>query len=138
MDFGTGAAAIPGTRQYMSPEQAGGQEPDQRSDIYSLGVILYEMVTGGVPFQGGSRPEILAKQISELPEPPQAIYPELPDSLNRIILRCLEKKRESRYQSAEELLRDLEEAPTSIMTGVTRPAGERPRPLTPGKRAQAL
>ncbi len=134
MDLGTGAAAIPGTPEYMSPEQAEGQEPDQRSDIYSLGVILYEMVTGVVPFQGGSRPEILARQINEPPEPPRAIHPELPDSLNRVILRCLEKKRENRYQRAEELLRDLEEAPTSTVTGVTRPVWERPRPPAPGIR----
>jgi eukaryotic-like serine/threonine-protein kinase len=141
MDLGTGTAAIPGTPEYMSPEQADRQEPDQRSDIYSLGVILYEMVTGVVPFQGGSRQEILAKQINEPPQPPRAIHPDLPDSLNRVILRCLEKKRESRYQRAEELLRDLEEVPTSIMTGVTRPVRDRPRPpalgirgLTPRKR----
>ena len=91
VDLGTGAAAIPGTPEYMSPEQAEGQEPDQRSDIYSLGVILYEMVTGVVPFQGGSRPEILAKQINDLPVPPRAIHPDLPDSLSRVILKCLQK-----------------------------------------------
>ena len=123
VDLGTGAAAVPGTPEYLSPEQAVGQKPDQRSDIYSLGVILYEMVTGSVPFKGGYPPEILSRQIHELPEPLRSMNPELPGMLNRVILRCLEKKRESRYQSAEELLRDLEEAQTSIMTAVTRPAG---------------
>ncbi len=117
MDFGiarslrtkgiTGSGVMIGTPEYMSPEQVDGKEADQRADIYSLGVILYEMVTGRVPFEGDTPFSIGVKQKSEVPQPPKEINQQIPDDLNRLILRCMEKEKESRYQSVDELQSEL-------------------------------
>ncbi len=118
MDFGiarfldasniTGEGLIIGTPEYMSPEQVEGQEADQRSDIYSLGIILYEMVTGRVPFAGTTPLGIAMKHKLEAPTNPQKLNALLPEELSLVVLKCLEKSRETRYQSAEELGLDLE------------------------------
>jgi len=118
MDFGiarsltgkriTGEGAFIGTPEYMSPEQVEGKDIDQRSDIYSLGIVLYEMLTGRRPFEGDTALGVAVKQKSETPPDPKLFNPQIPDELNRVILRCLEKKKESRYQSAMDLLSDLE------------------------------
>jgi serine/threonine-protein kinase len=117
MDFGiarslrakgiTGAGVIIGTPEYMSPEQAEGKEVDQRADIYSLGVILFEMVTGRVPFEGDSAFIVAMKHKSEAPQDPRKLNGQIPEGLSRIILKCMEKEKERRYQTAEELLSDL-------------------------------
>ena len=117
MDFGiarsleargvTEAGMIIGTPDYMSPEQVEGIEADQRSDIYSLGIILYEMVTGLTPYEGETALSIALKHKTELPPDPKDINPQISKELSRIILRCMEKDRESRYQGAEELLSDV-------------------------------
>lgn len=117
MDFGiarstegksiTGAGVMIGTPDYMSPEQVDGKEVDQRSDIYSLGIILYEMVTGRIPFEGDTALSIAVKHKTEIPKSPQESNAQVPDALNRLILRCLEKPKENRYQSAEELAEGL-------------------------------
>jgi serine/threonine protein kinase/tetratricopeptide (TPR) repeat protein len=117
MDFGiarslkvkglTGAGIVVGTPEYMSPEQMEGKEADGRSDIYSLGIILYEMVTGRLPFEGETFVAIALKQRTETPKPPKELNPQLPDDLSRLILRCLEKDPAARYQSAEAILADL-------------------------------
>ncbi len=113
MDFGiarslrakgiTGSGVMIGTPEYMSPEQVEGKEADQRADIYSLGVILYEMVTGKVPFEGDTPFSIGVKQKSEIPCPPIEINEQIPEDLNRVILKCMEKDKEKRYQSVGEL-----------------------------------
>lgn len=118
MDFGiarslkgkgiTGAGVMIGTPEYMSPEQVEGKEVDQRSDIYSLGIILYEMVTGRVPFEGDTPLAIAVKQKTEAPRDPELVNPQVPKELSHIILECLEKDRAKRYQSVEDVVSDLE------------------------------
>jgi serine/threonine protein kinase/tetratricopeptide (TPR) repeat protein len=123
MDFGLaksvsaprehGAKGLVGTPRYFSPEQARGEDPDQRSDIYSLGVMMYEMVTGGPPFEADSVEGYIHKHISQKPKPPSKVNPGIPLSCEKIILKCLEKKGENRYQNVEELLADLESQKTA-------------------------
>jgi serine/threonine protein kinase/tetratricopeptide (TPR) repeat protein len=124
MDFGiarslkekgiTGAGVMIGTPEYMSPEQVEGKEVDQRSDIYSLGVILYEMVTGRVPFEGDTALSIAMKHKSEVPKDPKEHNVQIPDDLSVLILKCLEKDKDSRFQSAEEMKRELEDSEKGI------------------------
>jgi eukaryotic-like serine/threonine-protein kinase len=126
MDFGiaraiyekgiTGEGAIIGTPEYMSPEQVEGKEADQRADIYALGVILFEMVTGQVPFEGETPFSIANKHKSEPPPIPKKLVPQMPEGLNRLILRCLEKDKTKRYQTAEDLIADLATVEESLPT----------------------
>jgi serine/threonine protein kinase/tetratricopeptide (TPR) repeat protein len=126
MDFGiarslqgkgiTGAGVMIGTPEYMSPEQVEGKEVDERSDIYSLGIILYEMVTGHVPFEGDTPFTIGVKHKSERPRNPRELNAHIPEDLNRLILRCLEKDKGKRYQTAEELRIDLEKVEQGLPT----------------------
>lgn len=97
-----------GTPRYFSPEQAGGLESDLRSDIYSLGAVLYEMTTGTAPFKADTVEGYIRKHIAEKPLPPSRINPAIPPACEKIILKCLEKKKEDRYQSVGAILQDLE------------------------------
>ena len=103
----TEVGSIIGTAQYLSPEQAKGAPVDQTSDLYSVGIVLYELLTGKVPFSGDSPVEIAMKHISAIPEPPSSIRPDIPEDLDLIVLRALGKTPEERYPSAEEMDKDL-------------------------------
>jgi serine/threonine protein kinase/Tfp pilus assembly protein PilF len=126
MDFGiarslrgkgiTGAGVMIGTPEYMSPEQVEGKDVDQRSDIYSLGIILYEMLTGRVPFEGDTPFTIGVKHKSELPRDPRELNPQVPLDLGRLILKCLEKDKTKRYQTAADLHADLEKVEQGLPT----------------------
>jgi serine/threonine-protein kinase len=96
-----------GTAQYLSPEQARGAPVTASSDLYSVGIVLYEMLTGKVPFGGDSAIEIAMKHLNELPKPPSKIRPEIPAELDQVVLRALAKAPEDRYQTAEEFAEDL-------------------------------
>jgi beta-lactam-binding protein with PASTA domain/predicted Ser/Thr protein kinase len=154
----TEVGSIIGTAQYLSPEQARGAPVDQTSDLYSVGVVLYEMLTGQVPFTGDTPLEIAMKHLSEVPKPPSELRPEVPHDLDSVVLRALAKEPGERYQSAEEMDADLarvaegmpvdpqtEEAATAVLSGsglmaaaptsvITRPQPEGPvRPAPPGR-----
>jgi TolB-like protein len=98
---------VMGTPAYMAPEQFAGGSVDGRADIFALGVVLYEMVTGRRAFSGDTLPEIIAAILKTTPPPPRSINPAVPSGLERILARCLDKAPENRYQSAKELERDL-------------------------------
>src|SRR6266513_2891745 len=103
----TEAGSIIGTAQYLSPEQARGAPVDQRSDLYSVGVVLYELLTGAVPFTGSTPLEIAMKHLSEVPKPPSRLRPDVPPDLDRVVLRALAKNPDERYQNAPEMDADL-------------------------------
>jgi two-component system, LytTR family, response regulator len=103
----TSAGVVMGTVAYMSPEQALGRDMDHRTDLFSLGVVLYEMATARLPFPGATPSETMARILSAQPEAMARFNYELPEALDRVVRKCLEKDRERRYQSARELLVDL-------------------------------
>jgi tRNA A-37 threonylcarbamoyl transferase component Bud32/tetratricopeptide (TPR) repeat protein len=134
MDFGlaklkgqtklTKEGAILGTVAYMSPEQAKGEEVDLRSDIWSLGVVLYEMVSGLMPFKGTRDQTVIYSIKNEEPEPLTALRTGVPMDLERIIQKCLSKKSTERYQHTDELIVDLQRLKKDterVATGVVKP-----------------
>ncbi|MBD7910403.1 MULTISPECIES: Stk1 family PASTA domain-containing Ser/Thr kinase [Clostridium] len=117
----TNTTTIMGSAQYFSPEQAKGSFVDTRTDIYSLGIVLYEMVTGKLPFEADSPVTIALKHIQEEVVPPKQINSRIPDSLNKLILKAMEKDPNKRYQTAKELINDLQkikEDPNAVIDKV--------------------
>ena len=148
----TEAGSIVGTAQYLSPEQARGTDVDQRSDLYSLGVVLYELLTGTLPFNGDTPVEIAMKHLSTVPELPSERRPDVPRDLDLIVMRALAKDPDDRYESAEEMDADLErflrgaavsplteESATQIMRAPTAPlAATAATMVSPPRRAAPL
>jgi beta-lactam-binding protein with PASTA domain/tRNA A-37 threonylcarbamoyl transferase component Bud32 len=118
----TEAGSIVGTAQYLSPEQARGAPVDQRSDVYSVGIVLYELLTGMLPFTGETPLEIAMKHLSEVPKPPSELRPDVPPDLDMVVLRALAKDPADRFESAEEMEREL--ARVAGGSGVTAETAE--------------
>lgn len=121
----TESGMILGTVQYMSPEQASGKELDHTTDLYSLGVVLYEMITGRLPFPGDSLPEIMQNILQCRPEPIHLFRQSVPLELERIVMKCLERDPNRRYQTARELVHDLRNLKLSLDTGAKLPTSSR-------------
>ena len=128
----TAASSAVGTVAYMSPEQARGQTVDGRTDIWALGVMLYEMVTGARPFQGATQASIFDAIMNRAPAPPSLLNPDVPALLEQVILKATEKDRTRRYQTAADMLADLrrvrEQAITIPPPGITAPPTKPARP----------
>jgi len=137
----TRAGTVMGTTSYMSPEQAAGQPVDHRTDIFSLGVLLYELATGLRPFRGDTAAHVLSSILRDTPTPPSRLADELPAELDKILDRCLAKHREQRYQTVAEVRRDLEalrhgeQDSTTIIVGAAAP--EIGTPVRPPETAAA-
>ncbi len=114
---------VAGTPAYMSPEQASGGKVDARSDIFSFGAVLYEIVTGRRPFGGGSTAEMLASLLKEQPKPPSEVVPDVPKELERIILRCLRKEPARRFQNMLDVKVELEEIKEESDSQALAPTG---------------
>lgn len=129
MDFGIARAltdsqatmtqtnAVVGTAQYLSPEQARGEAVDARSDLYSTGVVLFELLTGRPPFKGDSAVAVAYQHVEQIPPTPSSILSDIPDSLDRVVLKALAKNREDRYPSAAAMLADLQRVARGLDVG---------------------
>ncbi|HMF56414.1 MAG TPA: protein kinase, partial [Pyrinomonadaceae bacterium] len=123
----TDPGTVMGTMQYMSPEQARGVSVDARTDIFSLGVVLYEMVAGRAPFEGETRSDLLVSLLSQEPQPLSSLVDEVPAELERIVRKALRKSRDERYQTIKDMSLDLKSLRRELEVGA-----ELERSLAPG------
>jgi len=147
MDFGiahvheptvkTQTGVLLGSPQYMSPEQIAGQAVDHRADIFSLGLVLYEMLTGVKPFQGEDIPELMFKVANLSATPPSHLAPDLPPVIDFIIARALKKKAEERYATAADMAKDLREAMAEVAAAEAAGATRADAPTVPNAPAPA-
>jgi serine/threonine protein kinase len=133
----TASGAVAGTPAYMAPEQWTNDEPDTRSDIYSLGVVLYQVVTGELPFNAETPGRLMFKHISEPPPLPHKFYEDIPMELERIILRTLAKDPSERYQTAKELANDLKDVIYQVESTAATGIFARPKVVAPTPRPAA-
>jgi hypothetical protein len=135
----TRAGAVVGTPHYMSPEQCLGEELDGRSDIYSLGIVLFEMLTGVAPFDSPATTAIVVKHVNDPPPPPRTLNPKISPAVESVALRALEKRRDSRPQTAGEMARELIAAAGGAELGSPHPATvAAPGALTPAPIATSI
>ena len=119
----TATGLIMGTPEYMAPEQVSGKKVDERADIYSLGIILYELFTGKVPFTGASAISVGFQQIKDPPPAPSSINPQISSAVERVILKALEKEPVQRYRNVDELKQDLDAATSQpVRSGASQPS----------------
>lgn len=149
MDFGIARAmedsqatmtqtdAVVGTAQYLSPEQARGETVDARSDLYSTGCLLFELLTGRPPFKGDSAVAVAYQHVSEIPPTPSSITPDIPDALDRVVTKSLAKRKEDRYSNALQMMNDLRAAVSGA--GVSAPETQVwQTPITPRQGTQVM
>jgi eukaryotic-like serine/threonine-protein kinase len=117
----TRAGQVFGTPHYMSPEQCSGSGVDHRTDIYAIGIILYEMATGQVPFDADNLMGILTKHLYEEAVPPRQVVPDMPEGLETVILKCVAKNADQRYQTMAEVMADLDQLSAGLAPYATRP-----------------
>ncbi len=119
----TGEGTIVGTMPYMSPEQVEGRPLDPRSDLFSLGVMFYEMLAGSRPFAGPSSPALMSSILRDTPSPIHERRADVPDALTRLVARCIEKRPEDRVQTARDVFNELRHVQKQIESGATRRSG---------------
>jgi serine/threonine protein kinase len=117
----TATGLIMGTPEYMAPEQVAGKHADERADIYALGVILFEMLTGRVPFTGDSAIAVGFQQLKDPPPSPRSINPQIPEEVERIILKAMEKNPIQRYRTVDEMRKEMESALPRFSTASSTP-----------------
>src|SRR5882672_587499 len=128
----SGEGQVLGTVPYMAPEQIRGETVDARSDLFALGVILYELATGRRPFTGTSSADVSSSILRDVPVPVLSVRPDLPRDLNRIITRCLEKSPRDRFQTARDVMNELRYVQREIESGAIAPVSPlSPAPLSP-------
>ncbi len=141
MDFGIARAlgsarmtregSVVGTLEYMAPEQIRGKEGDERSDIYAMGIVLYELLTGNVPYRSKSDYDLMTKKLTQKPPEIRSFWHEIPKSLEKVVMKAIKKDPDLRFQSAEQFKLALKECKTDFAPAISTKAGNKKNPLNP-------